>query len=90
MFQEAVERFHQLDHCDIRAGVDELVIGVGSVGPAPRVSERVELRVTPEQPVEFTLRIRIPAWSPGARLMLNGTPVAVRPLHNIDPLAYLG
>ncbi len=46
MFQEAVERFHQLDHCDVRTVVDELVIGVGSVGPAPCVGERMELRLT--------------------------------------------
>src|SRR5882724_291406 len=45
MFQEAVERFHQLDDCDVWAGVDELVICVGSVGPAPCVGESVELRL---------------------------------------------
>ena len=31
MFQETVERFHQLDHGDIRAVVDELMVGVGGV-----------------------------------------------------------
>lgn len=45
MFEEAVERFHQLDDSDIWAGVDELMVGVGSIGPAPRVGERVELRL---------------------------------------------
>ena len=45
MFEEAVERFHQLDNCDVRASVDELMIGVGSIGPAPRVRESVELRL---------------------------------------------
>ncbi len=45
MFQETVERFHQLDHGDIRAVVDELMIRVGSVGPAPCVGEGVELRL---------------------------------------------
>ncbi len=45
MFKEAVERFHQLDDCDVRAGVDELMICVGGVGPAPRVGECMELRL---------------------------------------------
>ncbi len=45
MFQEAVERFRQLDHGDVRAVVDEVVIGVSGVGPAPRISEGVELRL---------------------------------------------
>ena len=45
MFEEAVERFHQLDHGDVRAVVDELMIRVGSVSPAPRVGEGVELRL---------------------------------------------
>jgi hypothetical protein len=38
-----MKRFHQLDDRDNRAGVDERVIGVGGIGPAPRVGERVEL-----------------------------------------------
>src|SRR5437762_1840781 len=45
MFQEAVERFHQLDHRDVRTVIDEMVIGLGRVGPAPRVGEGVELRL---------------------------------------------
>ena len=45
MFQEAVERLHQLDDGDIRAGVDELMISVGRVGLAPCVGESVELRL---------------------------------------------
>src|SRR5947209_7563686 len=45
MFQEAVERFHQLDNGDVWTGVDELTICVGGIGPAPRVGERVELRL---------------------------------------------
>jgi hypothetical protein len=45
MFQEAVERFHQLDHRDVRAVVDELMICVGGVSPAPRVGESMELRL---------------------------------------------
>ena len=46
MFQEAVEGFHQLDDCDIRAGVDELMVGLGGVSPAPSIGEGVELRLT--------------------------------------------
>src|SRR5438552_13317614 len=45
MFEKAVERFHQLDDCDIRAVIDELMIGVSGVGPAPRIGEGVELRL---------------------------------------------
>ena len=45
MFQETVERFHQLDDRDVWATVDELVIGVSGVGPAPSIGERVELRL---------------------------------------------
>src|SRR5438445_8218066 len=45
MLEEGVERFHQLDNCDVRTIVDELVIGIGGVGPAPSVSEGVELRL---------------------------------------------
>ena len=45
MFEEAVKRFHQLDHCDVRAVVNELMISVGGVGPAPGVGECVELRL---------------------------------------------
>ena len=40
-----MERFHQLDDRDIRAGIDELVIGVGGIGPAPSIGEGVELRL---------------------------------------------
>src|SRR6266516_4561774 len=43
MFEKTVERFHQLDDGDIRAVVDECVIGLGGVGPAPCVGEGVEL-----------------------------------------------
>ena len=45
MFQEAVERFHQLDDRHVRAVVDELVISVGGIGPAPGIGEGVELRL---------------------------------------------
>src|SRR5439155_20188321 len=45
MFEETVERFHQLDDGDVWAVVDELMIGVGGVGPAPSVGESVELRL---------------------------------------------
>src|SRR5262245_53807897 len=45
MFQEAVERFHQLDHREVWAGVDELMVGVRGIGPAPCIGEGVELRL---------------------------------------------
>src|SRR5947209_7937618 len=45
MFEEAVERFHQLDDCYVWAVVDKLMISVGSVGPTPCVGEGVELRL---------------------------------------------
>src|SRR6266568_2323586 len=45
MFQEAVERFHQLDDRHVRAVVDELVISVGGIGPAPGIGEGGELRL---------------------------------------------
>src|SRR5881398_558962 len=45
MFEEAVERFHQLDDRDIRAVVDELVISIGGVGPTPGVGESVKLHL---------------------------------------------
>ena len=41
-----MEGFHHLDHGDVRAGVDELMVGLGGVGPAPGVSEGVELCLT--------------------------------------------
>ncbi len=45
MFEEAVERFQQLDHRDVRTVINELVIRVGSVGPAPCIGEGVKLRL---------------------------------------------
>ena len=45
MLEEAVQRFHQFDDGDVRAVVDELMISVGGVGPAPCVGEGVELRL---------------------------------------------
>ncbi len=41
-----MESFHHLNDGDIRAVVDELMICLGGIGPAPRVGERVELRLT--------------------------------------------
>jgi hypothetical protein len=34
----------------------------------------VEITVTPEQPREFTVFLRIPEWSPGASVRVNGQP----------------
>ncbi len=38
-----MEGFHHFDDRDVRALVDELVIGLGGVGPTPSISEGVEL-----------------------------------------------
>src|SRR5213594_2437228 len=45
MLEEAVKRFHQLHDRNVWAGIDELMIRVGGIGPAPRVGESVELRL---------------------------------------------
>lgn len=37
----------------------------------------IKLTVNPEQPKEFTLSLRIPAWSTQTQLLLNGEPVPV-------------
>ncbi len=36
----------------------------------------IRLTVTPAAPTAFTLRLRIPRWSPGATVTVNGVPVA--------------
>ena len=40
-----MEGFHHLDDRDVGTGVDELMVGLGRVGPAPGVGEGVELRL---------------------------------------------
>ena len=40
-----MKRFHQLHDRNVWAGIDELMIRVGGIGPAPRVGESVELRL---------------------------------------------
>ena len=45
MFKEAVQRFHQLDDRNVWAGIDELMISLGGIGPAPSIGEGVELRL---------------------------------------------
>lgn len=37
-------------------------------------SGRIRLRIAPEQPAQFTLRMRIPAWATNASVTLNGQP----------------
>jgi hypothetical protein len=37
-------------------------------------SGRVRLRIDPEQPEDFTLRLRIPSWATVARVTINGEP----------------
>src|SRR5206468_6378699 len=53
MFKEAVQRIHQLDDRNVWAGIDELMICLGGVGPAPGVGESVELCLAD-----------LPAWLP--------------------------
>ena len=43
------------------------------------VSDRVEIRVAPASTGEFTLSLRIPAWSDRTELKVNGAPLAVTP-----------
>jgi hypothetical protein len=43
------------------------------------VSDRVEIRVTPAKTGEFTLTLRIPAWSEQTKLEVNGQPLPVTP-----------
>ena len=38
-----MEGFHHLDYSDVWALIDELMISLGGVGPAPGISEGVEL-----------------------------------------------
>jgi len=40
-----VEGFHHLDHGDVRALVDKLVVSCRGVGPAPGIGKGVELRL---------------------------------------------
>ncbi len=43
------------------------------------VSDHVTIRVSPEQAKEFTLSLRIPAWSEKTKLEVNGEPQVVAP-----------
>jgi hypothetical protein len=43
VLQEAVEGFHHLDYGNVRTLIDELMISLRRVGPAPRIGEGVEL-----------------------------------------------
>ena len=36
---------------------------------------RVLLKVDPSQPAEFSVRLRIPRWCPGAKITINGQPI---------------
>lgn len=43
------------------------------------VSDYVEIGVTPTKPADFTLWLRIPAWSEKTQLLVNGKPETVTP-----------
>jgi hypothetical protein len=43
------------------------------------VSDQVEIKVTPAKTEEFTLSLRIPAWSERTELKVNGEPLPVTP-----------
>lgn len=43
------------------------------------VSDRVEIKVTPDKTSQFTLALRIPAWSERTELRVNGEPQPVTP-----------
>ena len=43
-------------------------------------SGRVRITVRPERPGTFTLALRIPGWCRGAKLSVNGKPVALAPI----------
>jgi DUF1680 family protein len=42
-------------------------------------SERVRLRIRPDEPVRFTLALRIPGWCRGAAAKLNGSSLSLKP-----------
>jgi uncharacterized protein len=46
----------------------------------------VQLTVTPAQPAEFTLYVRIPAWASGATVAVNGEPEAKVPVGEYLPI----
>jgi len=45
VFLEALKSFHQLQDSDVRAVVDELMISLSGISPAPCIGEGVELRL---------------------------------------------
>src|SRR5262249_55644261 len=43
------------------------------------ISDEIEIRIDPESPVEFDLRLRIPGWSEGpVEIAVNGRPARLR------------
>jgi len=58
------------------AKIDDVKLDI--TGDYP-VTNQVEIRVTPKQPKEFTLSLRIPEWSHQTEVKLNGVPIYVHP-----------
>jgi len=50
-------------------------------------AETIHLEVTPAAPVAFTLRLRIPGWTRGATLTVNGEPQSLAPVDGYAALA---
>ena len=47
---------------------------------------QISIRVSPEHPARFTIRVRIPGWAEGARVWVNGLPA----MDEVKPGTYLG
>jgi len=53
-------------------------VSIAQSGDYP-VSDTIQIRVTPEKPEAFALKLRIPAWSQQTTLTLNNQPQTVAP-----------
>jgi len=62
---------------------DRAPIAIDVKGDYP-IGDTAKLTIETPQPREFALRLRIPKWSTGTRVSLNG-----RPVRNVEPGTYL-